>query len=304
MNPSSLPVIDTNWHPLVDGHPPAWASSWGQDHHGIFVEFLLEEVTQRLRWVPPGTFTMGSPPDESGRWDNEGPNHQVILTQGYWLFDTPCPQALWQAVTGENPSHFQSPDRPVESVSWEQVNQFMEKINERIPGLDLVLPTEAQWEYACRSGTETTTYEGNMEILGVNNAPILDPIAWYGGNSSVAFELDNGYDSSDWPEKQYPDDNRVGTHPISRKAPNPHGLYDMLGNVWEWCRDGRRKYHQEMTIDPIGPIDPGVKRAVRGGSWNSNARNMRAAVRRWGEPGIYMASLGFRCARVEVFPEK
>jgi len=254
---------------------------------------------QRLRWIPSGTFKMGSPPDEPGRWDNEGPQHQVVLTQGYWLFDTPCSQALWQAVMGDNPSRFQTQERPVESVSWDQVNEFMEKINHRIPDLELVLPTEAQWEYACRAGTETATFRGAMEILGANNASVLDAIAWYGGNSGVGFELDSGFDSSDWPERQYPVDNRVGTHPVGGKAPDPQGLYDMLGNVWEWCRDGRREYDDTTVIDPVGPMETGVKRTVRGGSWNSGARNMRAAVRRWGKPDIYMVSLGFRCARIQ-----
>nr|VFK61661.1 MAG: Formylglycine-generating enzyme, required for sulfatase activity, contains SUMF1/FGE domain [Candidatus Kentron sp. UNK]VFK68896.1 MAG: Formylglycine-generating enzyme, required for sulfatase activity, contains SUMF1/FGE domain [Candidatus Kentron sp. UNK] len=298
MNPSSsLPTIDTTWHPLIHGRPPAWASGWGQDRHGIFVEFTLENVMQRLRWIFPGTFEMGSPPDESGRWENEGPRHRVVLPRGYWLFDTPCTQALWQAVTGENPSHFQTPDRPVDSVNWNQVNEFIAKINDRIPGLDLVLPTEAQWEYACRAGTETATYQGALEILGTNNAPVLDSIAWYGGNSGVAFALDNGFDSSDWPERQYPDHHRVGTHPTRGKEPTPQGLYDMLGNVWEWCRDGQREYSEETIVDPIGQIKAGVKRAVRGGSWNSSARSTRAAVRRWGKPDIYMPTLGFRCAR-------
>nr|VFJ91833.1 MAG: Formylglycine-generating enzyme, required for sulfatase activity, contains SUMF1/FGE domain [Candidatus Kentron sp. LFY]VFJ98633.1 MAG: Formylglycine-generating enzyme, required for sulfatase activity, contains SUMF1/FGE domain [Candidatus Kentron sp. LFY] len=298
MNPPSIPPTDAR-HPLIDGQPPAWASGWGQDRHGIFVEFTLDGITQRLRWIPSGTFEMGSPPDEPGRWDNEGPQHRVVLTQGYWLFDTPCSQALWQVVMGENPSHFRTPDRPVESVTWDRVNEFIKKINHRIPGLDLVLPTEAQWEYACRSGTETATYEGAVEILGMNNAPVLDAIAWYGGNSGVAFELDNGFDSSDWPERQYPDHNRVGTHPVAGKDATSRGLYDMLGNVWEWCRDGRREYDEKTAVDPIGPTKPGAKRTVRGGSWNSSARNMRAAVRRWGKPDIYMVSLGFRCARLQ-----
>nr|VFK38731.1 MAG: Formylglycine-generating enzyme, required for sulfatase activity, contains SUMF1/FGE domain [Candidatus Kentron sp. SD]VFK43397.1 MAG: Formylglycine-generating enzyme, required for sulfatase activity, contains SUMF1/FGE domain [Candidatus Kentron sp. SD] len=298
MNPSSSLPIDTTWHPLIHGQPPAWASGWGQDRHGIFIEFTWENVTQRLRWIPPGTFQMGSLPDEPGRWDNEGPRHKVILTQGYWLFDTPCSQALWQVVIGENPSYFRTPNRPLESVSWDGVNEFIQEINQRIPGLDLVLPTEAQWEYACRSGTETATYEGEMEILGTNNAPVLDAISWYGGNSGVAFELDNGFDSSSWSERQHPGHDRVGTHPVCEKEATARGLYDMLGNVWEWCRDGRREYATETAIDPIGPMGAGVKRAVRGGSWNSSARNVRAAVRRWGKPDIYMVSLGFRCARV------
>lgn len=286
--------------PLADGYPPAWTSGWGQDRYGIFTECTIGNITQRFRWIPPGEFKMGSPPDEPGRWENESPQHHVILPKGYWLFDTPCTQALWQAVMGQektnhNPSHFQSPNRPVESIDWKQIHEFMERVHQHIPELELALPTEAQWEYACRGGTDTATYAGAMEILGTNHAPILDIIAWYGGNSGVGFELDNGYDSSDWSEKQYAH-NRVGTHPVRAKRPNPLGLYDMLGNVWEWCRDGQREYAKGPAIDPMGPMDPDAKRAVRGGSWNSSARNARAAIRRWGNPGIHMASLGFRCA--------
>nr|VFK31581.1 MAG: Formylglycine-generating enzyme, required for sulfatase activity, contains SUMF1/FGE domain [Candidatus Kentron sp. MB]VFK75885.1 MAG: Formylglycine-generating enzyme, required for sulfatase activity, contains SUMF1/FGE domain [Candidatus Kentron sp. MB] len=297
MNPPTPSIDDTVWHPLIEGRPPAWANGWGQDRYGIFADFTLNRVTQRLRWVPPGSFDMGSPIDEPGRWDNEGPQQPVVLTQGYWLFDTPCSQALWQAVMGGNPSHFQTPDRPVESVSWDLTNKFLERINRQIPELHVALPTEAQWEYACRAGTKTATYGGPMEILGTNHAPTLDAIAWYGGNSGLGFELDNGYDGSDWPERQYPEHNRVGTHPVAGRVPNSLGLYDMLGNIWEWCRDGFREYSVETAIDPMGPVTAGIKRTVRGGSWNSSARNMRAAARRWGKPDIYMVSLGFRCVR-------
>ena len=135
---------------------------------------------------------MGSPEDEPGRWDDEGPQHRVTLSQGYWMFDTPCTQALWSAVTGQNPSEFQHPGRPVENVSWSDVQSFLSTLNRLVPGLDLALPTEAQWEYACRAGTASALYSGPIEILGDNNAPALDPIAWYGGNSSVGYDLEGG----------------------------------------------------------------------------------------------------------------
>jgi formylglycine-generating enzyme required for sulfatase activity len=205
---SAVTVIDTAWHPLVDGCPPDWASEWGEDRFGVFVAFTLGDVNQRLRWIPPGRFLMGSPEEETrglARGDDaragleaEHPRHEVFITKGFWLFDTPCTQALWQAVMGDNPSRFRSPDRPVEQVSWDDVQIFLGRINERIPGLDLVLPTEAQWEHACRARTETALYTGDIEILGERNAPALDPIAWYGGNSGVDFELAEGYDSSGW----------------------------------------------------------------------------------------------------------
>src|SRR5512143_4332357 len=107
---------------------------------------------------------MGSPETEPGRWNDEGPQHKVTISKGFWLFDTACTQALWQAVMGNNPSRFTSPDRPVEQVSWNDVQDFLARINERIPGLALDLPTEAQWEYACRAGTDTATYAGGLKI--------------------------------------------------------------------------------------------------------------------------------------------
>jgi formylglycine-generating enzyme required for sulfatase activity len=166
---------------------------------------------------------MGSPENEPGRYKEEGPRHRVTLTRGFWLFDTPCTQGLWETVMGNNPSHFKSPTRPVEQVSWEEVQDFLGKINAEIPGLDLVLPSEAQWEYACRAGTETAIYTGEITILGENNGPALDPIAWYSGNSGVDFDLKNGYDRSSWSEKQYPH-TKAGTRPVGLKKPNPWGL--------------------------------------------------------------------------------
>ena len=193
---------------------------------GIYADLTIAtehgRARQRPRWISPGTFLMGSPEDESGRGEDEGPRHEVTISQGFWLFDTPCTQALWQAVIGDNPSYFQSPDRPVEQVSWEDVKGFLERINTLVPGLDLMLPTEAQWEYACRAGTETAIYTGTIEILGDRNAPALDPIAWYGGNSGVDFDLGNGYNSSGWPEKQYPH-TLAGTRPVAGEQPNAVG---------------------------------------------------------------------------------
>jgi hypothetical protein len=261
--------IDTSWHPLIDGIPPDWATAWGQDQYGVWVEFTLDDVIQRLRWIPPGRFRMGSPESEHGglaKYDierewflREGPQHAVTLTRGYWLFDTPVTQALWEAVMGGNPSRFQSPDRPVEQVSWDDCQTFLEAINSRLPDLVLTLATEAQWEYACRADSEGAIYSGTFEILGERNALALDPIAWYGGNSGVDFELSKGEDSSNWSEKQY-DHKQAGTHPVGKKQPNAWGLYDMLGNVWEWCADGLRDYAAEPVQDPVGPGEGGASR--------------------------------------------
>jgi formylglycine-generating enzyme required for sulfatase activity len=292
------------------GAPPAWAASYGVDDFGPWVEITVTgadgvRASQRMRWIRPGRFMMGSPEDEPGRYDekkdglggdyNEGPQHEVHLSVGYWLFDTPVTQELWLAVMGENPSRFVDPRRPVDSVSWEDEQRFLKRINEQIPGLDLAAPTEAQWEYACRAGTTEATYAGPMKLVGANNAPVLDAIAWYGGNSGVGFELENGWDSSDWPEKQY-EHNRAGSHPVKTRSPNAWGLYDMLGNVWEWCSDGLRKYEAQTVIDPVGP--EGAYRALRGGAWDYSARGVRSAGRLAFGPVSRFDNVGFRCARV------
>jgi formylglycine-generating enzyme required for sulfatase activity len=291
-------AIDPSWHPLTKGCPPRWASEWGEDPYGVFVAFTLESITQRLRWIPAGAFRMGSPEDEPGRWDHEGPQHTVYISHGLALRH-PLHPALWEAVMGENPSRFRSPERPVEQVSWSGVQGFLARINERIPGLELQLPTEAQWEHACRAGTETALYSGPIEILGANNAPALDPIAWYGGNSGVDFDLGEGRDSSGWEEKQYPG-SKSGTHPVGKKRPNPWGLYDMIGNVWEWCADGLRAYDDQWQVDPVGPLEPGADRVIRGGSWDDGARYCRCAYRDGYAPDVRDDGLGFRCAPSQV----
>ena len=280
-------------HPLVLGCPPAWASAWGQDEYGIFAEFTVEghgqnvePVTQRMRWIPPGRFDMGE----------ENDTHEVTLSKSIWIFDTPCTQALWSTVM-ENPSRFVDPDRPVEQVSWDDAQKFVEKLNE-IAGLSLRLPTEAEWEYCCRAGTATATYVGDVEILGQNNAPDLDAIAWYGGNCGVEFDLEDGV-PAEWSDKQYEFDHG-GTRKVAVKQANKWGLYDMLGNVWEWCQDWYGEYSSSPETDPKGPPE-GLPRVVRGGSWFSLARIVRSAYRYNRSPGIRYDRIGFRCAQVHSF---
>jgi formylglycine-generating enzyme required for sulfatase activity len=201
---------------------------------------------------------------------------------------------------GGNPSTFKTPDRPVENVDWEDSQKFITAINRRLPGLNLSLPSEARWEYACRAGTETALYAGPIEILGENNAPALELIAWYGGNSGQGFELDNGWDSSDWQDKQYPEDTRAGTHPVAQKLANAWGLYDMLGNVWEWTADAWQDDYEGAPVDGSARLGPaGAGRVVRGGSWLYDARNLRAAVRIGRLPGNRFDYQGLRCARVQ-----
>ena len=269
----------------------------GADAYGIWLDVGGELLAgcARMRWISPGRYLRGSPKDEAGRFGWEGPQHSVVLTAGLWLGETPVTQALYEAVMGSNPSRFKSPLRPVEQVSWHDAVSFCERLGERLGGLKPHLPTEAQWEYAARAGTTTATYAGELEALGENNVPVLDAIAWYSGNSGVGFELDNGYDSSVWEDKQH-EHSRAGTHPVAQKQPNAWGLYDMLGDVHEWCQDATSmsSYEADEQLDPLGTTGP--ERVIRGGSFCDNARIVRAASRFALEPGDRYDYLGFRLA--------
>jgi formylglycine-generating enzyme required for sulfatase activity len=273
---------------------PSWASAAGRDRYGLWADLEIEGVVQRMRYIRPGRFIMGSPESEQGRYDDEGPQHLVTLTEGFWLADTPCTQEFWQTLIPKNPSRFQSPRRPVEQVSWEDAHGFLRALESRLgEGFEARLPTEAQWEYACRAGTTTSTYAGELEILGACNGPLLHEIAWYGGNSGVDYDLEEGADSSGWPEKQF-EHRKAGSREVARKAPNAWGLYDTLGNVWEWCADyWNDRYEPGEQRDPTGLKD-GPHRVIRGGSWVHAARSVRAAARHWSAPGDRSDYLGFR----------
>ncbi|MBL8619242.1 MAG: formylglycine-generating enzyme family protein [Deltaproteobacteria bacterium] len=251
---------------------------------------------------------------EGGRNDDEGPRHEVTLTAGYWMADSPVTQALWLAVMGENPSEFSDPahlDRPVESVDWFQAVHFCALLEERLQragladdGLCFRLPSEAEWEYACRAGTDTATYAGDLTLRGAHDAPELDAIAWYGGNSGVGYDLAGGVDSSTWPQKQHPH-TRAGTRVVKQKAPNAWGLYDTLGNVWEWCADAvgfLEGYPGGARVDPLGVAGP--SRAHRGGSWVWHARFVRAACRLAGPPSRRAPGLGLRLSRGRAHPTR
>jgi formylglycine-generating enzyme required for sulfatase activity len=251
-------------------------------------------VSLELVWIPAGSFTMGSPDNESGRYDDEGPQHKVTISKGFWMGKTEVTQRQYLALMGRNPSYFKNAgqDAPVEMVTWNDAKSFCGKLQSRLPpdlrGLTARLPMEAEWEYACRSGTTTALYTGGLTIRGENNGPELDAIAWYGGNSEVRYE--GGYDSSGWSNKQY-DHKRAGTQLVGRKQPNAWGLYDMLGNVWEWCEDSERGYTASAQTDPEGS---GSSRVLRGGSWHNYARNCRSAIRRSFGPGLRSINIGFR----------
>lgn len=238
----------------------------GEDRYGRYAVFVVGGVTHRMRWIPPGRFVMGSPESEEGRWEDEGPQYKVTLTEGYWLGETPVTQALWVVVMGANPSWFKGSERPVEMVSWEDCQEFLRKLNGMVEGLNVRLPTEAEWERACRAGTSTATW------LGSNSVSMLDRIAWYSANSDGQ------------------------THAVRGKEPNPYGLHDMLGDVWEWCRDWYSGDAVDAERDPTGPVT-GTLRVVRGASWSSPASRVRAGQRDAFSPAIHVYDLGFRLAQ-------
>ena len=223
---------------------------------------------------------MGSPETEAGRYPDESPQHLVTISRGFWLGDTPCTQAQWQAVMGGNPSQFKDPyepTRPVESVDWEQCRQFCARLRERVPDLDFRLPTEAEWEYACRAGTTSAFNDGSPCTVPDGKDPALDRLGWHG----------------EGPEGK--------THPVAKKPANAWGLHDMHGNVWEWCAD-HAEFTGNVATDTYvdGVVDPvsqeGAWRVVRGGSSWGRARYCRSALRFALEPGSRSRYLGFRLA--------
>jgi formylglycine-generating enzyme required for sulfatase activity len=210
--------------------------------------------------IPAGRFQMGST-----AYDDEEPVHRVEITQPFYLGTTEVTQSQWESVMGNNPSQYKGPNHPVEQVSWEEVQTFIEKLNAREPGVTYRLPTEAEWEYAARAGTTTAYSFGD-------SAGDLDEYAWYGGNAGGQ------------------------THPVGQKPANGWGLYDVHGNVWEWVQDWYGKYPSSPQRDPSGPPS-GADRVVRGGGWYDRARNCRSASRLLWPPGYGYGGLGFRLLR-------
>ena len=252
--------------------PEAWASDWGEDEFGLWMAFTYKGVRQAFRWCEPGTFLMGSPENEPERYGDEL-QHEVTLTKGFWMADTTVTQALWQAVMGDNPSEFKGEERPVENVNWEGAQAFINKMNVLKAELKLCLPTEAQWEYACRAGSTT-------------------PFCWGEQIDSSLVNFDGNYPYNDGSKSEY----REETVDVKALPCNDWGLYQMHGNVWEWCQDWFGDYPSASVIDPQGP-DTGFDRVLRGGSWIYSGRFCRSAARDSDVPSSRYSILGFRLAR-------
>lgn len=248
---------------------------------------LSRDVNIDMIAIEPGTFTMGSPTNEIGRSKNYDETlHEVRLTEGYWLSKYEVTQAQYQAVIGTNPSDQQDymgeyygvgNNYPVYYVSWNAAKEFCEKLTEiekkagRLPeGYEYTLPTEAQWEYACRAGT-TTALNSGKDLTDRDECSNMDEVGWYGYNSADT------------------------THPVGLKPPNAWGFYDMHGNVTEWCLDWEGDYPTSSVIDPVGP-STGLARVIRGGSWGYNAYSCRSAARLSNTPNSRWKNYGFRVA--------
>ena len=279
VNAQDLAMLLAGWGPC----PPAdlsWATVLEQDPNPAVVtdaNFRQRMIGTGLPWrvrdngtgiemllVPAGTFMMGCSPEDGQCSLNETPTHQVTLTNAFYMGKTEVTQAQWQAKMGSNPSYFTSEygypgsfDRPVEQVSWEIIHGFNSATSLR-------LPTEAEWEYACRAGTTTARYG------------VLDDIAWFNPNWTY-----------------------YGTQPVAGKLPNALGLYDTLGNVWEWCQDLYGPYSSGSVTNPTGPAtgDSSSSRLLRGGSWNSVSVNSCGSQRYKGSPGYPDHGFGIRVAR-------
>jgi len=210
-------------------------------------------------WIPPCRFRMGSHPGEEGRAE---PSFEAIISQGFWMGEAPITQAQWLAVSRANPSFFSGKNHPVEMVSFLDCQEFIEKLNQHEGRSCYRLPTEAEWEYACRAGTHTA-YAGD-----------LNKMAWYKDNS------------------------RETTHKVGTKKANAWGLYDMHGNVWEWCLDWYDEYPVQRTTDPKG-AHTGSHRVIRGGSWDYGAEHCRSANRYRYSPENKNINIGLRLIRME-----
>ena len=224
-----------------------------------------------LVYCPFGEFMMGSPTTEEGRVINET-QHRVRLTKSFWLGKYPVTQAQWKSVMGNNPLGFKGDDRPVECVSWDDCQQFIAKVNAAL-NCGARLPTEAEWEYACRAGT-TGAYGGTGN---------LDEMGWYGDNSECYTKMEGG--STDDTEREM--------RPVGTKEANAWELCDMHGNVWEWCQDCYGDYPKGNVTDPIGPAS-GKSRVLRGGCWEGLAWFCRSAYRHRSYPGLRYYCNGFR----------
>ncbi|MBO7226987.1 MAG: SUMF1/EgtB/PvdO family nonheme iron enzyme [Bacteroidales bacterium] len=225
------------------------------------VSYTVNDVSFTMIKVNGGNFMMGNKSKRGGdKYKKERPAHNVTVST-YYIGETEVTQELWQAVMGNNPSYFQGSNRPVEQVSWNDVQEFIKKLN-KLTGLNFRLPTEAEWEFAARGGN----YRKKDKYSGDNN---INAVGWCAENSGME------------------------THDVKTLKPNELGIYDMTGNVGEWCNDWKAPYNTEITINPQG-AEVGIFRVLRGGSWVDRSQNCRVLRRDSAKPEYVYSGYGFR----------
>lgn len=226
-------------------------------------KLTLSNLMSNMVYVEGGTFTMGATSKQENYFDDEIPTHRVSLSS-FYIGKYEVTQALWKAVMGSNPSRFKGDNLPVEQVSWDDCQTFLRKLN-AMTGKNFRLPTEAEWEYAARGGNRSRGYQ-------YSGSDVLSDVAWYGDNSGSK------------------------THPVGTKSPNELGIYDMSGNVWEWCQDWYGEYSSSAQTNPTGPSS-GSSRVYRGGTWGQgDAWSCRVAKRCYFAPDCRFNILGLRLA--------
>ncbi len=248
------------------------------EQHAVKVDSLTgrdysNNLGMYFKLIPAGTFVMGSPSEEPGR-DSDESQHQVTLSRSFYMQTTEVTQGQWQTVMDSNPSHFSECglDCPVERVSWEEVQNFIAKLNQ-LTGRKYRLPTEAEFEYAARAGTTGALANGELKEIWCEQDEKMNDIGWYCGNA------------------------KDKTHSVGLKKANPWGLYDMHGNLWEWCQDtwAGDDYSTEPVTDPFGiRTKESDGRVIRGGSWHDYAWHARSANRDWTSPYYRNEFVGFR----------
>ena len=255
-----------------ENFPLSWASGWGEDEFGLWMAFSYKGHRQQFRWCEPGGFLMGSPPHEPERRDDETQSF-VTFNEGFWIADTTVTIGLWDAVLGRNPSGLNIESRPVEKISWNDSQFFIKSINLMNPELKLCLPTESQWEYACRAGSTT-------------------PFCWGEKINSdlVNFRGEVPYDGGQVSEF------RKETVDVKSFRRNNWGLWQMHGNVWELCED---LYFEGATEPLTDSVIIGDERVLRGGSWDRHGKHCRSACRGKSAPDYRRSGVGFRLALSE-----
>lgn len=255
--PASIEHPQSHWQLASNLWP--WASDAGIDEHGLWADLSNEHATYRLRWIPPGTFMMGSPDTERDRRKDEH-LHEVTLSQGYWLGETTVTESFWESVMGEpKEKRNNEGNLPMTRISWDQCQTFISTLASRVESFNAQMPTESQWEYGCRAGTKTAFWWGeHWEEV-------------YGNTKDNEVRVEGAYPA------------------------NAFGLKSMHGNVMEWCQDYYDAYPVESVWDPQGP-EIGQARVLRGGSWIGRPQNLRAASRFRLEPSFSSGFNGFRLA--------